>query len=94
MSGQELEALEKRLGEFVIPHTSIRLGGAGSRFRVEEQADGYRVSITLGFPAGRSAADWTDALRAHAAALALSAMWPSPWTGRSNPTPCNRGSNP
>ena len=71
MSGQELEALEKRLGEFVIPHTSIRLGGAGSRFRVEEQADGYRVSITLGFPAGRSAADWTDALRAHAAALGL-----------------------
>ena len=71
MTNDEIQALEKRLGEFDIPHASVRLGGAGSRFSVGEGAEGYRVSVTLGFPVARSRADLVDALKEHTVDLGL-----------------------
>ena len=71
MSSQEREALEKRLREFVIPHTSIRLGGAGASLEIDAGPNGYRVAVGLGFPAARSAPEINDALREHTADLEL-----------------------
>ena len=71
MTSDEIQALEKRLGEFDIPYTSLRLGGAGSRFGVEEGADGYLVSVTLGFPVERSGTELVESLREHTASLDL-----------------------
>ena len=71
MTSQVREALEKRLGEFSIPGTSIRLGGNGARFRLDEDPGGHRVTLELGFPAERSAGELTDALQSHTAALGL-----------------------
>ncbi len=71
MSSQERETLERRLREFTIPHTSIRLGGTGGRFRIDEDSDGYRVAVTLGFPAEQSAAEISAVLRDHTAGLDL-----------------------
>ena len=63
MKSDEIQALEKRLGEIDIPYTSLRLGSAGSRFGVEEGADGYLVSVTLGFPVERSRTELVESLR-------------------------------
>ena len=71
MKSDDIQALEKRLGEFDIPHAAVRLGGTGARFSVEEGADAYAVSVTLGFPVARSRADLADALRDHTAELEL-----------------------
>ena len=71
MSSQAREALEQRLKEFSIPGTSIRLGGTGARFELDDGPDGYRVTLKLGFPAKRSAGELTDALHRHTAALGL-----------------------
>ena len=69
MSSHEREALEKRLREFTVPHTSIRLGGTGASVGIDEESNGYRVAISLGFPAEWSARDLTRALREHTADL-------------------------
>ena len=69
MNSDEIQELEKRLGEFDIPHSTVRLGGVGSRFSVAEEPDGYRVSVTLGFPMDRSGAELVDALKEHTASL-------------------------
>ena len=71
MKTDEIQALEKRLGEFEIPHATARLGTAGGRFSVEEGAEAYRVSVTLGFPVERSRAELIEALREHVAGLHL-----------------------
>ena len=71
MKSDEIQALEKHLGGFCIPHTSVLLGGVGSRFGVEEDVDTYRVSVTLGFPMERSGAELVEALREHTARLGL-----------------------
>ena len=71
MKSDEIQALEKRLGEIDIPYTSLRLGSAGSRFGVEEGADGYLVSVTLGFPVERSRTELVESLREHTASLDL-----------------------
>lgn len=71
MSGQKREALERRLREFEIPHTSLKLGEAGAGFRIEATPDAYRVAIDLGFPTARSAPDVVAALDAHTASLEL-----------------------
>ncbi len=71
MKGPEFRALENHLGEFVIPHTRLRLGDAGARLRLEGDPDGYRINVRLGFPASRSAGELTDALRGHTAPLGI-----------------------
>ncbi|MDD9997946.1 MAG: iron-sulfur cluster carrier protein ApbC [Rhodospirillaceae bacterium] len=71
MKTDEIQALEKRLGEFEIPHATARLGSAGSRFSVDEAAEAYRVSVTLGFPVERSRAELIESLREHVAGLDL-----------------------
>ena len=71
MSSQEQAALEERLRTFTVPHTSIRLGGSGARFKVETATDTYRVAVRLGFPAARSTGELTEALRGHTASLGI-----------------------
>ena len=69
MSHEGLEALQDRLREFVVPFTGRALGDAGSAVDVAEDPEGYRVSISLGFPAGRSGSEFIAALEAHVASL-------------------------
>jgi len=71
MSDATLEALEKRLRVFTLPFTSTELGGAGSELRVAEDSDAYRVAVTLGFPAERSASELVAALESHCESLEL-----------------------
>ena len=71
MSSQDQGALEERLRTFTIPHTSVRLGGAGARFNVETAGESVRVALRLGFPFERGADELIDALRSHTAALGI-----------------------
>jgi len=71
MSESELEALENRLREFIVPFTSSELGGAGSELRVTEDADAYRVSVELGFPVGRTGSEIVAAIKTHCESLSL-----------------------
>ena len=71
MKSDGVQVLEKRLGEFDIPHALVRLGGAGSRYSVEETAEGFQVSVTLGFPAQRSGPELIKALREHTEDMGL-----------------------
>ena len=69
MSSQQQAALDERLRTFTIPHTALRLGGSGARFKVESDTDAYRVAVRLGFPVERSSGELTEALRGHTASL-------------------------
>lgn len=71
MSSQDQGALEERLRTFTIPHTSVRLGGAGARFNVETAGESVRVALRLGFPFERGADELIEALRSHTAALGV-----------------------
>ena len=73
MSSQEHAALEERVRTFTVPHTSLRLGAPGARFKVESAADGYRVAVRLGFPAELSVDELTEALRDHTSTLGIEA---------------------
>ena len=48
MSDEGREALEKRLGEYIVPYTSKALGEAGSRLELAETPDAYRAAISFG----------------------------------------------
>ena len=71
MSEAALEALRDRLREFVVPFASRALGEAGGVLEVVEDTDAYRVSVTVGFPAARSAAELARAFEAHGRSLRL-----------------------
>ena len=71
MSDEGLEALRKRLGEYIVPYTSDGLGATGSTLEVTAAPDAYRVAVSLGFPIERSASDFEEALREHTAELNL-----------------------
>jgi len=71
VSEKELERLRRCLGEFIVPYTGAALGGAGSRFRARKDADGYHVTVELGFPAQKSGRDLLNGLQAHCDAVGL-----------------------
>ena len=71
MSSQEQAALEARLRTFTIPHTALRLGGSGARFKVEPAADAFRVVLRMGFPVAHSRGELTEALRVYTEPLDL-----------------------
>ncbi len=71
MSQAVLAALQKHLGEFIVPYTAARLGEGGSTFEVGRDPAAPQVSIELGFPAARSGPDLVAALTAHCDELSL-----------------------
>ncbi|HEX9875463.1 MAG TPA: iron-sulfur cluster carrier protein ApbC [Gammaproteobacteria bacterium] len=65
------DQLRAHLAEFIVPHTGAPLGGGGTAFEISEDPEGFRVSVTLGFPAARSKTALADALQQHCAAMSL-----------------------
>ncbi|MCZ6585243.1 MAG: iron-sulfur cluster carrier protein ApbC [Gammaproteobacteria bacterium] len=71
MSQAVLAALQKHLGDFIVPYTAARLGEGGSTFEIGPDPAAPQVSIELGFPAARSGPDLVAALTAHCDELSL-----------------------
>lgn len=71
MSAESLAKLEQYLTQFTVAETGQPLGGAGSRFQIEDEPDGPKVSVHFGFPLARRRATLEAALVAHCERLGL-----------------------